>query len=401
MGQDKKLDDILREHLGNLSAPYQEADWEKAQQLLPSQKTSSLGTFTRRGLGALALLGVFGAGYWFGSKQSAPNPLSLPLTSITAEQVAPSVAPSVAQTEVNTESHHQNTPILAQVAPNPSATSDDETKSLQMSIVSSKNPDTLADYARSYHSINTMGGKTAKVLRSHYPSPAQFLNLPIDQLVWLAFNPLHHPQTETPSNDRYLHGNQLGIMAGAGLFQSFKSYAGFNAVLNPSIGLMFMHWKGRFGLSLGAIYTPRSGVNAQYTYTQTTYDLEAKTDTGFVFTRQLHMIDFPVLVHYQIHPKHFVSFGPSLSWLANTTSTTQLVGERTKTRMMGYQSGFRQLDWGFEGGWGMQVNRALGLNVTAHVGMRDLSRNEVYHNGGFDRNLGLRVMLRYKLFANR
>ncbi len=397
MGQDKKLDDILRERLGNLSAPYQEADWEKAQQLLPNQRTSSLGTFTRKVLGGLAILGVFGAGYWFGSQPSAPTVSSLQLTSNAVGQPAHAGV----QAAVKTESHQQNIPILAQASHHPTATSDDETKYVQMSVGTTNNSDTLADYARTYNTINTMGGKDVQVLRSDYPSPAQFLNLPIDQLVWLAFNPLHHPQTETPSNDRYLHGNQLGIVAGAGLFQSFKPYSGFNAVLNPSIGLMFMQWKGRLGFSLGAIYTPRSGVNAQYAYTQTTYDLEAETDTGFVFTRQLHLMDVPLLVHYQIHPKHFVSFGPSLSWLVNTTSTTQLVGEQAKNGIMGYQSGFRQFDWGFEGGWGMQVNRALGLNVTAHVGMRDLTRNEVYHNGGFDRNLGLRVLLRYKLFANR
>ena len=397
MGKGKKLDDILREHLSDFSVPYEGADWEKAQLLLPKQKTSSFWRFARGSMGLFALLAIFGAGYWLGTKQTAPSRDNPVLASKAPEQIPPASIVGTVSPNNGTAynlGHKQETIHISS-----------STRSSAKTFLASPSPsvdfDSVVDYARPNSETTLMGSRDVQVLKSAFSSPAQFLNLPLDQLVWLAFNPLHKTENEPASTDRYLSGNQLGIAAGAGLFQSFQSTAGFTPVINPSIGLMLMHWKHRFGISLGAIYTPRGGVNTQYTYTQTTYNFESKVDTGFVFTRQLHLVDVPVLLHYQIHPKHFVSFGPSISWLVNTTSTTQLVGEQAKTGMLGYHGGFRLLDWGLEGGWGMQINRTLGLNVTAHVGMRDLTRNDVYHDAKFDRNLGLRVMLRYKLYANR
>lgn len=397
MGERKNIDEILRERLSDLSVPYQEGDWEKAQLLLPNQKAAANVRFARTAVGVVVLLGMFGAGFWFGTQQT-PGIQSRPTVVSIARQ------PSFASTSI--------VPVSAVGAPNikahtvqasvnqPAIYSGKETISVA-SALPYQEDDSKTDYARPFHQTIAMGAQDLQMLKSEFPSPAQFLSLPIDQLAWLAFNPLHKTENETPTSEHFLTGNQLGVLAGAGLFEGFQSKGGFNAVVNPSIGLIFMQWKSRFGFSLGAIYTPRSGVNTEYAYTQTTYNFEAKTDTGFIYTKQLHLLDVPLLMHYQINPKHFVSFGPSVSWLVNTTSTTQLVGEQAKTGILGYHGGFRQFDWGLEAGWGMQVNRALGLNVTAHVGMRDLTRNEIYHDSRFNRNLGLRVMLRYKLFANR
>ena len=159
-------------------------------------------------------------------------------------------------------------------------------------------------------------------------------------------------------------------------------------------------------LSVGAnlIYQPRSSVGFARDFESVYYNFGKQVETTTITAQRLYYLEMPVYAHYYLGGRHSILGGISANYLLQAKSevSSTTVSEYTESSQsessFGYVNGIENWDFALTAGYEFMLSQKLTVGARASYGLTDISKNNYYNNDVFDRNVMLRVMLKYQLF---
>ncbi len=192
----------------------------------------------------------------------------------------------------------------------------------------------------------------------------------------------------------------ITVDAGANYFVAGKGAPGN---IGMGAGIRYMYPLGtRFSIGSGIMFTMMryklptlSTVSHRYGFGYTTEEQKMQTVS-------LDYIEIPIELAICFNTRHYISAGMSYNYLlsAGTSITTELQGEvlkMEKAKVFGRPTYINAYDFVFNAGYRYYINNNFSVFAGMHYGLTDISNNALFKNTDVNRNMGIKLMLSYKL----
>lgn len=445
MNKQTKLDDFLKEKVdADLSFEYREEDWNKATKLINEQKNERVfWTFTKKVISVIAIVIAF---------------LFAILQKESAEQLAVKTSksePSESQTEDinfnnqqlnkdkaagdNNSSVTSNNKLNSPITSNLHATTASEVQLSYDSKKSSSNSEEVKSISTrnannnskvSNSSLSPKNNEIANILSTNKVSKStDDLTENLDyaesndkkrKFSFDKINPFKKIKPITNINDNYRNlqivrkeisdttwsdeynkhesnsiTNDLkkikpySIMLVAGI-TAYKPFSGNQnhssaPVLGPSAGMEGeFYLNKKISLNTSVVYSERGGLNSAY------YLNNLSGDSTLISLQKLRVIELPTTIIYSLSKKSKCFGGLAFNYIVDN-----------KTSLASYKAeGIKILDGYATAGFLYEMNNKLSLKLNTIIGFRDVTSNVIFKSNSREDNVGLRLIVRYKLFNN-
>ncbi len=236
--------------------------------------------------------------------------------------------------------------------------------------------------------------------------------LPLQSLSFLLGIGGHSPN---PTLQRPIHPplkrHALGITTGSnlslGLINQGPTRSSIGAL--PYVGIHYSFdpkpTSPLLRLESGVFLMSRNGLSGSRSFRSVNFGFGFEEEIITLTPKALHALEIPLAASFRVRNRHYVTVGASGSYLIEITTQERLqrnddFGTSTpdKKNVWGYRKGFNKLDAGAQIGYRYYLGRGFSLNLQGYYGLMDLTDNDFWENDQFDRNMQLRLFLRYDLF---
>ncbi len=394
---DKQLDDFLKSGFESKVFEQKSVYWENAQRLIMNSRKSKSNILTYS-LSVIVLVSAVAA-LWvsnihapLNAKQEASvtpvtNEVStenrLPVASVsaiasqntnnyTANNASPEQATTAAQTKASDRSEQQSPESNIVASINTASESTTEKNEIAETI---NNKEFAAFTERNADLfISEIQGKS-------YKQPLSVKNMLAD-----TFNKKAFYQQYSRKNSRSFFSIEGGI-----------TY--FNAA-----GAVNLHG----GIRYNYFITPKLGINTGLTYSRLNQDISRtyqNIDYGFgqndqtttINTKRIDYVELPVNVMYNVSNNHFVSLGAHAGYAIQSKDKVTASGTSEDANSNGYLNAINRWDIQLNVGYSYSLTKQWIVSANYYVGLKDVSKNNVFKNANFDNNNGLRLTIGYQL----
>jgi len=200
---------------------------------------------------------------------------------------------------------------------------------------------------------------------------------------------------------------EVGLLAQSSLSRGFLNGKAQRqaASLNSSFGLEFAYaFRYRWQLHLGAAVHSRGSLNSDTTLRGGYFDFDFYPETLVIVQKKLHYLELPVGVRWRVGGRHQIGLGASYHLLLDSRgemhhSATDREGQHDLgiQAANGYRQGFADDDWSAQLSYELRLNPQLSLAARGSIGLRDITLDSHFHNQSPDRNINLRLGLKFHL----
>jgi len=445
MNKQTKLDDFLREKVDvDLSFEYREEDWNKATKLISEQKNERVfWTFTKKVISVIAIIIAFlfailkkESAEQLAVKTSKSEPsesqtsdININTQQLKGEKTAGNNHSTVASNNKSnaliTSTQSVTTAIEVQSSSDSkkSSSNSEELKSIvtrnannnskvsksSLSLKSNETANTLStnkasiltddlteilDYAESnenkrkfsFNKINPFKKlKPIANINDNYRN-LQIIRKEISDTTWSdAYN--KHESNSITNELNKIKPYSIMLIAGITAYKPFSGNQNHSSapVFGPSAGIegeFYMNKK--ISLNTSIIYSERGGLNSGY------YLTNLSGDSTLISLQKLRVIELPTTLIYSISKKSKCFGGLAINYFVDN-----------KTSLASYKAeGIKTLDGYATAGFLYEVNNKLSLKLNTIIGFRDVTSNVIFKSDSREDNVGLRLVVRYKLFSN-
>jgi hypothetical protein len=445
MNKQTKLDDFLREKVdADLSFEYREEDWNKATKLINEQKNERVfWTFTKKVISVIAIIIAFlfailkkesAEQLVLKTSKSEPSESQTRDININTQQLKGEKAAGNNHSTVasNNESNALITSTLSVTTASEVQSSSDSKKSssnseelksivtrnannnskVSKSSLSLKNNETAntlstnkaskltddltenLDYAESnenkrkfsFDKINPFKKlKPIANINDNYRN-LQIIRKEISDTTWSdAYN--KHESNNITNDLKKIKPYSIMLIAGITAYKPFSGNQNHSSapVFGPSAGIegeFYMNKK--ISLNTSIVYSERGGINSEY------YLTNLSGDSTLINLQKLRVIELPTTLIYRISKKSKCFGGLAINYFVDN-----------KTSLASYKAeGIKTLDGYATAGFLYEVNNKLSLKLNTIIGFRDVTSNVIFKSDSREDNVGLRLVVRYKLFSN-
>ena len=206
---------------------------------------------------------------------------------------------------------------------------------------------------------------------------------------------------ESPDAPWFIQPINFQLIAGAAVWRDFSTHPG-DLALDPYLRFdVDRNFNRTWGLSAGLELTSISGLTSTYSKTSTTYDFSYINTTTTVSTNRLYYLTLPVSLKYRLADRYQFTAGLGASYLVagsnsirvdrSTPSESQLVNQYNDN---GYIKGFSKLNYFGSLGFNYWVGKQTSIGLSAQLGLTDITKNNYFTDGRFDRNSRLCIELK-------
>jgi hypothetical protein len=445
MNKQTKLDDFLREKVdADLSYEYREEDWNKATNLINEQKYERVfWTFNKKVISVIVIIIAFLFGILkkesaeqLAVKRSKFEPSKSQTREIKVNTQQLNSGKIVADKNSTATSNNKSNSLIASKI---HSTTSSEVQSSNDSKKSSSNSEELKSIATRNAINNSKVSKSSPSLKSNEAASTLATNKAsksADDLTenldyaesnekkrkfsFDKINPFKKIKPIANINDNYRNlqiirkeisdttwrdaynkhesnsiTNELNkikpysIMLIAGI-TAYKPFSGNqNHSSAPVLGLSAgiegeFYLNKKISLNTSVVYSERGGLNSGYYLTNLT------GDSTLISLQKLRVIELPTTLIYRISKKSKCFGGIAINYYVDN-----------KTSLASYKAeGIRTLDGYATAGFLYEVNNKLSLKLNTIIGFRDVTSNVIFKSDSREDNVGLRLVVRYKLFSN-
>ena len=198
----------------------------------------------------------------------------------------------------------------------------------------------------------------------------------------------------------------FGLSFGARIYADFDSRGTDGNRISPTVGIRYSYmFHPKLSLNVSGMYTYRSSTGTGHTFTGTSYSFGAHQHNMAMSSSEVHQLDFPVYLRYQVVRGHFLYAGGYLDVVMASKNTTQSAttapysNEReTEGVEWGHMPGIRETDYGVVLGYDYRINENWQIGVRYQYGLTDWSDNQVFGSETYDRNQDVKILLEYRIF---
>lgn len=257
---------------------------------------------------------------------------------------------------------------------------------------------------------NIASKKMAKVNNSHlkenlkkFPLIESLLNLSLDA-------PVAVNKTLKDDNTKPIHSGQrkfeFGCVGGVQVSQRYKNDKNSGMAFSPVAGIYFRYFVFK-GVSLNSelLYQYSSGITVDTSVESTEYDFGYQQHTTKYVSKGMHYLEWPVYFDIPLFGRQGITAGVQADYLINVLSdvteinSSSLSNTTQSTRKeYGYKQGLNDLDFQILIGYRFDFNEKLKLQFRSYYGLTDVTKNEYFGNARASKNLGVKIMLQYKLY---
>ena len=182
----------------------------------------------------------------------------------------------------------------------------------------------------------------------------------------------------------------------------------FNFSPNPVLGVgishqPFTHWEFGSGLYYSSISTITK--TPKVIRDSMIYEGFGSTQNNHYITfKRLHYLTLPLYANYIINAKNSISAGANLSYLLTTEAKETYKKERfegnteiSSKKVYGYADGFNDFDYQLFLAYQRRFTNKISAVVQFGYGLTDLKRNNYFGDDKFERSTNVQLTLRYKL----
>lgn len=180
---------------------------------------------------------------------------------------------------------------------------------------------------------------------------------------------------------------------------------GFNPI--AGIGYSYRIWRG-LGASVGVQYNSisRLGTSTYSATTLTEYDFGRSQQITNINTTRLHYLVVPVKVNYAFN-NNIIGLGCNVAYLMQANNTVESYRETRrqqtdyqKIRSTGYRDGFNNLDLQVSLSYKRYLFKGLSASAEMFYGLSPVKKDQWLRQQGASNHSGFKVLLSYDLFRN-
>ena len=189
------------------------------------------------------------------------------------------------------------------------------------------------------------------------------------------------------------------ILAGIAAARGYRGNLGANATygFSPALGAGYQYnFTDRMSLYLSVYMSYIGNLNIKETRTQYSYSFDRDSTLLSVTRKNLLQLQLPVQVAYKLNRKHSLFGGIGTSLGINTISLYEDSKNSGSSQQFGYTDGLRFLDFNASLGYEYHLSPKFSAGIFYQQGFLDMTKNNYFDNGHFDRNSRGGINLRYK-----
>lgn len=404
---DKQLDDFLKSGFESKVFEQKSVYWENAQRLIMNNRkgNSNILTYT---LSVVVLVSAVAA-LWV-SNTNAP-------LSAKQESSSPSYTAPVAINATTPASTRENQSAVAVSTVSESVT----INAINNPVAEPETPATSINETRVSNTSNTQPSKTATPSVIAAPTNIKSVT-PENNATFIAENAEHAAFTSRNS-DLFIteiqskHYRPLTVKNMlTDTFNKKDFYQRYSQQNNRSFfsiegGITYYNAAAvnvHGGIKYNYFITPKLGINTGLTYSRLSQDISRtyqNIDYGFgqndqtttIRTKRIDYVELPVNLLFNVSNNHFVSLGTHLGYAIQSKDMVTATGSSKDTNSSGYLNAINRWDIQLNAGYSYSITKQWIVSANYYVGLKDVSKNNVFKNANFDNNNGLRLTIGYQL----
>lgn len=243
-------------------------------------------------------------------------------------------------------------------------------------------PETLKEDALVDHEQNTEESKEHEIVRTPKPSAPGL------------FNPMKGKSS------------YFGLAFGARIYSEFDSRTNSGQRISPTVGLRYSYmFHPKLSLNVSGLYTFRRSTGSGHNFIGTSYSFGAHQHQLSMVSSEVHQLDFPIYLRYQVARGHFLYSGAYVDVVLASKNTTQSAttapysSERhSEGTEWGHMPGILKTDYGLVLGYDYRINENWQIGARIQYGLTDWSDDQVFDAQIYDRNQEIKILLEYRMF---
>ena len=198
----------------------------------------------------------------------------------------------------------------------------------------------------------------------------------------------------------------FGLSFGVRVYDEFDTRGSAGKRLSPTVGLRYSYmFHPKLSLNVSGMYTYRRSTGSGHNFSGTSYSFGAHQHQLSMVSSEVHQIDFPIYLRYQVARGHFLYGGAYVDVVLASKNTTQSAttapysSERhSEGTEWGHMPGMRETDYGLVLGYDYRINENWQIGARFQYGFTDWSDDQVFGNQIYDRNQEIKILLEYRIF---
>ncbi len=176
---------------------------------------------------------------------------------------------------------------------------------------------------------------------------------------------------------------------------------------NPVLGIGATRFlNAKWALYTGVQYASVINLSSsKKTFTTLLPDFGESTVDTTISTRWIHYALVPVFVQYHFNSKNSIEIGGSVSYLLTTTNdlTTNKHSdfrnaEHSKITTYGYVQGFNPWNASLAIGYTRRITNRFNISAEGHYGLLDIKDDSFFSSRTFERSTGIKLLISYYIF---
>lgn len=248
-----------------------------------------------------------------------------------------------------------------------------------------------------------------------------------DSVIEITYQPVRTQTTAgesdtPPAPAKFVSPWVLHVMAGAIINSGWQSSLSSRVVASATPFItagLEKKISAKIAIASQVGFTTMSGLNTEMHIHQTQYAFGGDSTTIAIRHKTMYQLYIPLLLGYDIHPKHQIWAGAAMTYLMNVsgtyeTTTTQHNGynfvankpnyslqTQSKNNQFGYIDGFNRLDALLQLGYIWKFHPLWSVNLFYQQGVSDITRNQELNGNFVNRQSRLMLGLKYSFSRNK